>query len=83
MTACLALFAPVAARAGYMFTTFNAPGATGGTIVNGINDAGQVAGYFTQNGTRRGFVGLPGSPVTFDAPGATRGTFVVGLNASG
>lgn len=75
------------------FTTIDAPGAgTGadqGTIVVGIDAAGDVAGtYFDSNGSEHGFV-LPagGTITTFDVTGAGtgygQGTDAVRINSSG
>jgi len=63
----------------YSFNTFNAPGATGfGTNAFGINDSGQIVGFFFDAGntTTHGFVDTGGSFTTL--PG-----FATGINNSG
>jgi hypothetical protein len=45
------------AKAEYIFTTLDAPGARFGTDAFGINDAGQIVGCFTDAGfTLHGFL---------------------------
>jgi probable HAF family extracellular repeat protein len=69
----------------YSFTTFNAPGATGfGTNAFGINDSGQIVGFFFDAGntTTHGFLDTGGSFTTINAPGAID-TYAYGINDSG
>lgn len=75
------------------FTTIDAPGAgtvsPEGTYGFGINDSGEVAGYFIDaNGVAHGFVrSSTGTIMTVDALGADqtqgRGTFTLAINDSG
>jgi probable HAF family extracellular repeat protein len=60
------------------FTIFDVPGA-GDTVVRGINDSGQIVGYFNFG---HGFVDTGGIFTTIDVPGAT-GTPAYGINNSG
>ena len=71
------------AQAQYDFTTFDVPGASS-TQANGINDAGQIVGWYTGAGGNRGFLlDIDGSYTTLDVPGATRGTYAEGINNAG
>ena len=46
--------------AGGVFTTVDDPGGVGTTIVNGINDLGQLVGFYVDsNGNTDGFVATP------------------------
>jgi hypothetical protein len=55
------------------FTTINAPGAEGGTIINGINAPGQLAGTFNvTGGTPHAFFDNNGFFTTLDPPNSTR-----------
>jgi probable HAF family extracellular repeat protein len=54
----------------YSFTTFDVPGSTGTTQAFGINDSGQIVGYYqADDSTSHGFLLDNGSYTTFDAPG--------------
>jgi hypothetical protein len=79
-------------------TTFDdsqAPAGTGagqGTNPVGINDIGEIAGYYVDgNGASHGFVRAPdgfvqapdGKITTFDAPGASEGTYPESINNFG
>jgi hypothetical protein len=72
-------------------TTFDdsqAPAGTGagqGTNPVGINDIGEIAGYYVDgNGASHGFVRAPyGKITTFDAPGASEGTYPGNINNFG
>lgn len=68
----------------YSFRTFNAPGASGfGTKAFGINNSGQIVGFFYDAGNRtHGFLDTGGSFTTIDAPGAID-TYAYGINDSG
>ncbi len=58
------------------------PGA--GTLANGINDAGQIVGYyFDQTQHAHGFVDNDGTYTTLDDPLGAGGTFVEGINNAG
>src|SRR5262249_14394276 len=64
-------------------TTFDAPDATGGTQVLGINDTGQIVGVFVDSaGNTRGFVETGDSFRTVDMPGASD-TVATGINDLG
>ena len=61
--------APV--QPGFVFHTFDVPGATG-TQINGVNDGGVIEGAFSDASGQHGFVDGAGGLVRFDFPG-TRG----------
>jgi probable HAF family extracellular repeat protein len=65
-----------------VFTTIDAPGADGGTIINGINASGQLAGTFIVGGTVHAFFQNKGYFTTIDPLGSirTQGGFI---NAQG
>jgi probable HAF family extracellular repeat protein len=70
--------------ADFRFTTFDVPGATD-TSVNGINDAGQIVGGFSDSasgGFSHGFLYTGGSFTQIDVPGAIS-TSVSGINDAG
>jgi probable HAF family extracellular repeat protein len=50
------------------FVTIDIPGATFGTYANGINDAGQIAGYYTDGSGTQGFLLSGGSLTTLNNP---------------
>jgi hypothetical protein len=83
--ACAALIcassAPVAAATSYAFTTLNAPNSLGTTEAYGINDAGQVVGYFGVDGAYQGFVESGGTFTTLDA--GPNETEPAGINNAG
>jgi probable HAF family extracellular repeat protein len=79
------LSTPVA-KAGYVFTTIDVPGAVGGifqygTHAVGITPAGQITGWYVANG-QHGFVESSGVISTFDFPGVPY-THAYGTNAAG
>jgi uncharacterized membrane protein len=81
MLAALALFLGSAgeAPAGYIYTTLNAFGSTTGTQAQGINDSGQIVGFY--NGGTVGFL-LSGNRYTaLSVPGG--GALLYGINATG
>ena len=64
------------AQAQYMYTRLDVPGATD-TVGSGINDAGQIVGYYFIGDMYHGFLlDVDGSYTTLDLPGAT----VIGAN---
>ena len=63
------------------FTTIDVPGSFS-TLANGINDAGQVVGTYTNSAGTFGFLESGGSYTTIDVPGATR-TEANGINDAG
>ncbi len=70
---------------GGAYTTLDDPSATHGTLAFGINDAGQIVGYYvdsTGNG-QHGFLLSGGIYTTLDDPLATSGTYAFGINAAG
>jgi uncharacterized membrane protein len=65
------------------FTTISAASGAN-TYVQGINDSGQVAEYYTDiTGTNHGFIDNNGTFRTIDNPNAVRGTSIFGINNSG
>jgi probable HAF family extracellular repeat protein len=57
---------------------------TGRTIGSGINDTGQITGYYEDSaGAVHGFLDNWGSYTTLDDPLATQGTFALGINGKG
>jgi probable HAF family extracellular repeat protein len=62
-------------------TTLAAPGAVA-TLANGINNSGQVSGYFYDGTTAHGFLYSGGNYATLDFPGAYR-TEMRGINNLG
>ena len=50
----------------YTYTTLNDPLATGGTVASGINDSGQIVGYYNDSSGAHGFVAKPAAPFTSD-----------------
>ena len=59
-------------------------GATTQTFATGINDSGDVVGYYdAENGVVAGFVDVGGAYTTISDPHATNQTFVQGVNDTG
>ena len=77
----LTAFASSVSAAPYTFTTLDVPGASV-TEADGINNAGQVVGFFNDSGVDRGFINTGGTFTTLDVPGA-RGTNAFGINNAG
>jgi probable HAF family extracellular repeat protein len=65
----------------YSFTTIDVPGASY-TVAQGINDSGQIVGWYNSTGRGYGFLDTGGSLTTIDVPGAI-GTEAYGINDSG
>src|SRR5208283_701867 len=65
------------------FTTINDPLATGPTIAYGINDAGQVVGYYVDSTGSHGFLDTNGVFTTINDPAAGIGTEAYGINNAG
>jgi len=80
--ASLVLNRPAAATT-FTYTTLNAPGAPNNTRAFGVNDAGQVAGYYVDNTGYHGFLETGGTYTTLDVPGAKYGTYAFGVNNAG
>ena len=85
LTLVLSLTAPAHSQGTY--TTLSVPGASM-TGASGINDAGQVVGFYgtgdfaTSDWAAHGFLYSNGVYSTWDFPGAT-GTYITGVNNSG
>lgn len=67
---------------GGSFTAIDFPGATGGTAANGINDAGEIVGNFSDGTGGHGFVDAGGVFTAIDLAGAME-TSVTGINDAG
>ena len=65
----------------YSFTAIDVPG-SGNTYAYGINNSGQIVGYFQDAGGYHGFVDTGGRFTTIDVPGAYF-TLAYGINDSG
>src|SRR5215471_13363651 len=78
----LVLAAAATAPPGYVFRTFDVPGATG-TQVNGVNDGGVIEGAFTDASGQHGFVIGPGGLVRFDFPGTSGVTQAFAIDNAG
>jgi probable HAF family extracellular repeat protein len=70
-------------ESGGTYTTLDDPSATQGTVARGINDAGQIVGFYTNATGQHGFLLSGGTYTTLDDPLATLGTVATGINASG
>lgn len=65
-------------------TAISGPDVLRGTEVLGINDAGQIVGfYYLGDGVEQGFLDVGGIFTTIDDPLATHGTFARGINDAG
>ena len=67
--------------AAYTFTQIDVPGAIF-TLADGINDAGQIVGSFTDSTGTHGFLDTRGSFTQIDVPGASL-TAALGINNAG
>jgi probable HAF family extracellular repeat protein len=66
------------------YTTLNDPLGAFGTVATGINDEGQIVGYYEDsNGHFHGFLYSRGVFTALDDPSATAGTFAEGINNIG
>ena len=84
---------PALAQTAYTFITLNDPlagvytttnGTLSGTVVNGINDSGEVAGYYYDSAGNHGFVETPsGGFTTIADPGVVGSTGAIGINNAG
>jgi len=64
------------------FTPIHVPGALG-SVPAGINDAGQIVGWFSDATGTHGFLLSGGNFTTIDVPGAALGTQALGINVTG
>lgn len=65
------------------FTTFNVPGALPNTtIAEGINNSGEIVGWFEDSAGEHGFLYANGVFTTINVPGST-GTQALGINNAG
>ena len=72
---------PGLAADAYSFSTLEFPGSNL-TAASGIDIAGRIVGYYTDNGGTHGFVFNSGAYSTIDVPGA-RWTVAYGINSAG
>jgi N-acetylmuramoyl-L-alanine amidase len=70
---------------GSAFTTIDVPNATTGTAAYGINNAGQIVGFFGNASGGHGFLREAGGTTwtTIDVPNTTNGTQAFGINDTG
>ena len=71
------------AQADFTFTTLSDPNATGATVAYGINNAGDIAGYYTDASGTHGFLYSGGTYQTIDGPSGAGGTNPFGINNMG
>jgi probable HAF family extracellular repeat protein len=65
------------------YVSIDEPSATDGTHATGINNKGQIIGYFVDStGLDNGFLDTKGTFVEFDDPSGTFGTVPLGINNS-
>ncbi len=64
------------------YISIDAPGATRGTVATGINDQGQIAGWYLDATAYHGFLDIGGVFTNIDVPG-TQSTIVSGINDFG
>jgi uncharacterized membrane protein len=84
--ALLGASSSVYAQSGWTFTTIDNPAAitgAGGTFAQGINDPGQVVGYFYDSTGIHGFSKTGSSFTTLNYPDAPLTTFAEGINNKG
>jgi probable HAF family extracellular repeat protein len=68
----------------YSFTLFDAPGSVHGTEATGINNAGEIVGYYYDDRVNeRGFLFSGGTYTSLAAPGSDGVTFPQGINNAG
>src|SRR5215469_10479957 len=67
----------------YSFTTIDGPGANGITAASGINDSGQIVGYFQDAVQFHGFLATGGSLTIFDNPAEGWWTEAFGISNNG
>src|SRR5439155_699162 len=66
----------------YTYTTLDDPLATNGTLGEGINDAGQIVGWYNDSSGTKGFLYEGGNYVNLDDP-SNEYTVPQGINAKG
>jgi probable HAF family extracellular repeat protein len=84
--ALLGASSSVYAQSGWTFTTIDNPAAitgAGGTFAQGINDPGQVVGYFDDSTGTHGFSKTGSSFTTLNYPDAPLTTYAEGINNKG
>jgi hypothetical protein len=84
VVACFFCIGTFAYANSFTFTVFDVPGGYGQTTATGVNDSGEIVGYFQSAGATHGFV-RSSDGVTFttiDVPGATQ-TYAWGINNIG
>ena|SRR5215813_13199057 len=70
----------------YTYTTIDDPAANSGvgTVATGINNAGQIVGYYVNaSGVYQGFLYSGGTYTALSDPLGTNGTYALGINDSG
>src|SRR5712671_1363494 len=68
----------------YNYTTLDEPNQVGLTTqVTGINDAGQIVGFYSDASNDAGFLLSGGTYTNFDDPLGANGTFATGINDVG
>jgi probable HAF family extracellular repeat protein len=82
MAGVLAGLATVAAPAPFSFSTIDVPGASA-TWATGINDSGEIVGYFDDSKGTHGFVYVEGQFNKIDVPGVSGNTLAMRINNSG
>ncbi|WP_347990148.1 DUF3466 family protein [Methylomonas sp. AM2-LC] len=68
---------------GSTYTTLNDPNSTKGTYAYGINNSGDVVGYFDNGNVGNGFLYNGSTYTTLIDPNATNGTYALGINNNG
>jgi hypothetical protein len=65
------------------FTTIQDPNATEGTYATGMNDNGEIVGFFFNSTGSHGFIDDRGVFTTINDPFGMDGTYLLGVNDSG
>jgi probable HAF family extracellular repeat protein len=66
------------------YTPISDPLGTNGTAVTGINNQGQIVGYYLDSSNvQHGYIYSGGTYITVDAPLGDHGTVVTGINDAG
>jgi hypothetical protein len=73
--------AAAAATTSVRYVTYDVPGYSGNTFLNGVNNKGDLAGFvFAATGGSHGFIVRKGAVTVFDYPGTSGATIVQGMN---